>query len=228
MTAGGSRKRCPKCGARVKSGRLEAHIRKMHRGTPAYSTRNRTGMVVAALAILAIIFVVAAYFITRPTGEEGDTGIGVQETVHKPGSGSEDLWTVYPSGHASAGKTVAFPSWVQEESASKVLLVLTHSEGCAPCVQQQGDIRAIMGDPAFQTTVNYIDLLSGGTDQRAQDCFDNLDPEGKENYIPLTIIIARDSSGKYVWHSWEGVTGKANLECWLRDAMYYRNNGVGA
>jgi len=228
MTADGRRKRCPKCGARVKSGRLEAHLRTVHRSKSTHSTRNRTGMVAAALTITAIIIVVVAYFITRPIGEEGDTGIGVQETVHNPGSGSEDFWTVYPSGHASEGKTVPFPSWVQGESASKVLLVLTHSEGCSPCVQQQGDIRAIMGDPAFQTTVNYIDLLSGGTDQRAQDCFDILDPEGKENYIPLTTIVARDSSGKYVWHSWEGVTGKANLEGWLKDAMYYRINGVGA
>ena len=151
MTAGGRRKRCPKCGARVKSGRLEAHLRTVHRSKSTHSTRNRTGMVAAALAITAIILVVAAYFITRPTREESDAGNGVKETVHELGSDSEDFWTVYPSGHASEGKTVPFPPWVQDESASKVLLVLTHSEGCAPCVQQQGDIRAIMGDPAFQT-----------------------------------------------------------------------------
>ena len=228
MTSAGRWRRCPRCGAKVKSSRLEAHVRKVHRKEGGLSTHHRIENIAVALAIVVIIIIVAAYILTRPTGEEGDMGDAGQRTVHRLGSGPEDFWTVYPADHVSAGESVPFPSWVQDESSSRVLLVLTHSEGCAPCVQQQADIKAIMGDPAFQTAVNYIDLLSGGTDSRAQDCFDILDPEGKQNYIPLTTIVAKDPSGKYVWHSWEGVTGKANLEGWLRDAIYYRNNGVGA
>jgi len=228
MTSTGHWKRCPRCGAKVKSSRLEAHIQKVHRRGAALSSHHRIEKTAAALVIAVIIIIVAAFFITRPTEEVGDMGDGGQKTVHKLGSGPEDIWTVYPADHVSAGESVPFPLWVQDESSSRVLLVLTHSEGCAPCVQQQKDIQAIMGDLAFQTAVNYIDLLSGGSDSRAQDCFDILDPEGKQNYIPMTIIVAKDPSGKYVWHSWEGVTGKANLEGWLRDAMYYCINGVGA
>ena len=212
-------------------------MRKVHRGGAATPARRRpaarrlgTVVVLALVAAVVAIGALAYYFTSRP-GEEngGEPGTGDGYTPkHRLGAGPENFWTVYPAGHASAAATVPFPSWVQQESSARVLLVLDHSEGCNPCVQQQKDIQAIMGDPAFQATVNYIDLLSGGTDSRAQDCFDILDPEGKENYIPLTIIVAKDPSGKYVWHSWEGVTGKANLEGWLRDAMYYQNNGVGA
>jgi hypothetical protein len=189
-------------------------------------------MFAAALALAATITIgaLAYYFVTQPGEEiEGEPGNGAgYDPKHKLGTGSDDFWTIYPAGHASGGQQVPFPSWVQKESASKVLLVLTHSEGCAPCVQQQNDIRAIMGDPSFQAAVNYLDLLSGGTDARAQDCFNILDPEGMQNSIPLTIIVAKDSSGNYFWHSWEGMTGKANLEGWLRDAMHYRTSGVGA
>ena len=237
MTPGGSRKRCPGCGASVKGGRLEAHMRKVHGGGAATPARRRpaagrTGPMVALALVAAVVAIAAlAYYFTSQPGEDngGEPGTGDgYKPKHRLGTGPEDFWTVYPAGHASAGATVPFPSWVQDESSARVLLVLAHSEGCAPCVQQQKDIQAIMGDPAFQTAVNYIDLLSTGSDSRAQDCFSLLDPEGMQNYIPLTIIVAKDPSGKYVWHSWEGVTGKANLEGWLKDAMYYRINGVGA
>lgn len=236
MTAGGSRKRCPRCGVRVKSSRLADHIRKVHgpkaQSRAGHRPAKRLPLIAVALALVATIaLAAAAYYFMSPPGEEEENGPangGGYTPKHKLGTGPEDFWTVYPAGHASSGQQVPFPSWVQEESASKVLLVLAHSEGCAPCVQQQNDIRAIMGDLSFQAAVNYIDLLSGGTDARAQDCFSILDPEGKQNYIPLTVIVAKDPSGKYVWHSWEGVTGKANLEGWLRDAMHFRTNGVGA
>ncbi|MGQ9583079.1 MAG: hypothetical protein ACUVV6_06145 [Thermoplasmatota archaeon] len=192
--------------------------------------RPRLGSALALVAMVAVVGALAYYFISQSSEENGDEpgGGGGYRPKHRLGAGPDDFWTVYPAGHVSAGRTVPFPSWVQQESASKVLLVLAHTEGCAPCLQQQKDVRAVMSDATFAASVNYLDLLADGSDARAQDCFSLLDPEGMQNYIPLTVIVARDPYGAYFWHSWEGVTGKANLEGWLRDAMYYQTSGVGA
>jgi hypothetical protein len=126
-----------------------------------------------------------------------------------------------------AGGSVPIPAWAKDEAAFGVLLILVHSEGCAPCVQQGADIAGIMNDTRFSSTIRSLDMLSTGSDKRAQDCFNILDPEGSTNYIPLTIIIVRTPQGEYLWHSWEGVTGRANLEGWLADALHYRTAGVG-
>lgn len=221
----------------MKGNRLESHIRKVHRGgraTPARrhpATQGPWLVATLALAVVAVIVTALAYYFTSQPGEEeeGEPGAGNgYRPKHRLGAGPDDFWTVYPAGHISAGGTVPFPSWVQQESASKVLLILAHSENCAPCIMQQEDVRAVMRDAIFAASVNYLDLLADGSDVRAQDCFNLLDPEGKQNYIPLTVIVARDPYGTYFWHSWEGVTGKANLEGWLDDAIHYRTVGVGA
>ncbi|MEM3043328.1 MAG: hypothetical protein QXD84_07275 [Thermoplasmata archaeon] len=214
--------------------RLESHIRKVHgrvaperpRGHPA--GRRRLDIIAIALVVTVVAGALALYALSRQGEEERGTGRGEGYAPrHRPGSGPEDFWTVYPSGHVSAGKPVPFPSWVQEGSASKVLLILVHSEGCAPCIQQQADVAAVMRDATFAASVSYVDLLADGSDQRAQDCFRLFDPEGAQNYIPLTVIVAMDPAGTYFWHSWEGVTGRANLEGWLRDAMHYKTEGLG-
>ncbi|MEM4729945.1 MAG: hypothetical protein QXH42_09350 [Thermoplasmata archaeon] len=230
MSAARKHERCPGCGAKVRRERLESHIRKVHgrvapespRGHPA--RRRRLDMLAIALVAAAVAGAVALYALSGP-GEERGSG-GRYTPKHKSGTGPEHFWTVYPSGHVQAGNSVPFPSWVREESASKVLLILVHSEGCAPCIQQQEDVRALMGDGSLSASVSYIDLLADGSDARAQDCFRVFDPDGMQNYIPLTVVVARDPAGTYFWHSWEGVTGRANLEGWLRDAMHYRAAGL--
>lgn len=153
---------------------------------------------------------------------DGDGGSGSVSTTHAIGSGDADYWTVNPTGHAMAGQFVAHPSWVGAECTDRVLLILDHSEGCMPCVQQTADIKSIMTEQAYSQGVEYVDLLSTGTDPRAQECFAVYDPDGTEHYIPLTIIVVKHKDGRYLWHSWEGVTGKDNLKTWLDDAMTYR------
>ena len=189
--------------------------------------RARSRMMWAVAAIVAtLLLIVAGYYVLAPRVGAPDSGDGYNP-LHAPGKGAEDYWTVYPKMHAKVGQPVPFTSWMKQEASAKALLILVHSEGCAPCIQQGKDIEEIMKDTIFMTSVNSLDLLSGGSDTRADDCFQVFDPDGSQYLIPLTIILVKDPSGKYLWHSWEGVTGKENLEGWLRDAMYYRNAGVG-
>lgn len=157
---------------------------------------------------------------------DDDTTDGGYEPVHAVGGSDEDYWTRYPAKHANAGNAVSFPAWVDGYVGSKVLVILVHSQSCAPCIQQGEDMAAIMGESKYQSGLTYLDLSSDGTDPKASDCFSVLDPEGEQNYIPLTIIIAKNPDGGYVWHSWEGVTGKDNLKTWLDDAIYYQSGGT--
>jgi hypothetical protein len=146
--------------------------------------------------------------------------------THRPGIGTEDFWTTYPNDHVLSGQTVPFPTWVSENTSSRVLLVMVHSE-CGPCLQHQKNIQQILADPTYNTSVSYIDILIDASNPRTSDYFDIFDPEGHTHNIPLTIIVLRTPDGKYIWHSFEGVTGKANLEVWLKDSIYYMHTGVG-
>jgi hypothetical protein len=83
-----------------------------------------------------------------------------------------------------------------------------------------------MGEGKYSSNIAYLDLSSDGADPKASDCFKVLDPEGSANYIPLTIIIAKNPNGGNLWHSWEGVTGKDNLKTWLDDAISYQKGGA--
>lgn len=225
------RRRCPVCHQTVR-GNLRRHVRIAHgsRGSATgarQARRNLTGPAVAA-TLVAVVIIVSLYLLLHRAPDDGGLDGPAYKPIHATGDGEDNYWTAYPSSHRLAGGSVPIPAWAKDEAASGVLLILVHSEGCAPCIQQGADIAKIMNDTRFSPTVKSLDLLSTGTDKRAQDCFSILDPEGSTNYIPLTIIIVRTPQGEYLWHSWEGVTGRANLEGWLKDAMHYRIYGVGA
>jgi hypothetical protein len=224
------RRRCPVCHQTVR-GNIRRHIRIAHCSggnaiVARQARRNRTALAATA-TLITVVIVVSMYLLLHRAPNDGGPDEPAYKPSHPTGNGLENYWTVYPSSHVLAGGSVPIPAWAKDEAASRVLLILVHSEGCAPCIQQGADIARIMNDTRFSSTVNSLDMLSTGTDQRAQDCFNILDPEGSANYIPLTIVMVRTPDGAYLWHSWEGVTGKANLEGWLSDALHYQTAGVG-
>jgi hypothetical protein len=173
-----------------------------------------------AILLSASVF----YYIWSKYGNP-DHGGDDYTPVHGLGDTTDDFWTDYPNDHNQAGQSVPFPTWASENASSQVLLVMVHSD-CQPCIQHQKDILQILADPTYNASVDYLDLKSDGTDPRTADCFNTFDPDGHTHNIPLTIIVLRTPDGKYIWHSFEGVTGKANLELWLKDAIHYMHNGV--
>jgi hypothetical protein len=226
---------CPECNASIRHENIERHMKRVHgknfvnKEKRIDRTKKAWGMAVTSVIIIIIAAAITGYVVLSPSLHTNG-GQTIPPPPQPPpaftptytiGSGANNYWMVYPMQHVSAGQPVAFPSWVTELAASKVLLICDHSIGCTPCDMQTKDIRSIMNNSKFSNGVTHIDLLSTGSDPNAKECFDVFDPDGTNHYIPLTIIVTKNPIGGYLWHSWEGVTGKSNLETWLNDAIYY-------
>ena len=139
------------------------------------------------------------------------------------GTGANNFWIGYPSSHPSVGQIVSHPSFASASLEKGVVMILDHSVGCAPCVQQVAICNAVSSSHSSDLT--YFDLTSGTNEPQASQVFAAYDPTGGVNYIPLTVILTKvqDSNGNVAigWHSWEGVVDQATLESWISDALSY-------
>jgi hypothetical protein len=137
------------------------------------------------------------------------TTVGGTTTRREIGTGENEFWT----------GTITHPSWVTSDVQSKPLLILTHSEGCAPCITMTGILESIRSE--YPTELTYYDILSGVDEPEATETFNAYDPDGQEHYIPLTIVITKGPNNSIIWHSWEGVIDEQTLTSWLDDAISY-------
>ncbi len=138
------------------------------------------------------------------------------------GVGAGDFWTVYPTTHPSSGQPVVHPDWVLTALEQGVVMILDHSEGCYPCVQQTAICESVY---ASNPELRYFDLSSGTDEPEASEAFASYDPNDEIHYVPLTIIVTKalDGLGNEVvaWHSWEGVVDEITLASWVNDAQSY-------
>ena len=139
------------------------------------------------------------------------------------GTGDNEFWATYPDQHILPGSLVVHPAWVSSDVQSNIVLILTHSEGCAPCVTQTAICESIYA--TYSPNIIFHDLLSGTDEPEASDTFAAYDPTGETNYIPLTILLAQRPDGTIIWHSWEGVVEEPILSDWIDDALSYQNDG---
>ncbi len=138
------------------------------------------------------------------------------------GAGDDDFWFTYPDQHILTGTSATHPAWVSSDVQSKVVLILTHSEGCAPCVTQTAICESIYA--TYSPDLIYYDLLSGTDEPQASDTFAAYDPTGEANFIPLTILLTQGPDGQIIWHSWEGVVEEPILSDWIEDALSYHGD----
>jgi hypothetical protein len=155
----------------------------------------------------------------------------VSATEYSVGSGPDDWWTVYPDQHPNAGSEVDHPQWILDELEEKPVLILDHSTGkCKACIDQESYVDAVLED--YGDDVTYENLISGGSDTRADELFDIYDPNGGKPYIPLTVILTlvEDSDGNVVvgWHSMEDPAGGEEMvRSYIEDAIDYHEENVG-
>lgn len=143
------------------------------------------------------------------------------------GTGADDFWITYPTSHPSNGATVQHPEWALSAIDSGVVMILDHSEGCAPCIQMGTICRSVS---SANPDITYIDLSSGTDEPDASEGFAAYDPNGGVHYVPLTIVVTKvqsPSGGTVIgWHAWEGVIDESSLQSWIADAKsHYSENG---
>ena len=227
------RVKCPKCDLKVPEDELEGHLRGAHGSLWSTFSEHRRNLTI--LTALVAMFVVVAYAISVTHPEKLNQPpplpshwLDSYAPEHRVGAVKDDWWTAYPDINPASGSPVYHPSWVEDALDDGPLIILDHSEGCAPCVAQTRDIEAVM--KGYQGQITYLDILADGSDQRAYDAFDAYDPNGDPQYIPLTVIVTRirDGSGtRTVWHSTEGATGQDWIEGYVKDAAYYYRESQG-
>jgi len=185
----------------------------------------------ALIAIAIVAVAVTAYFLATLPRDDGGTpppSNGDWLASYSPAQGlgvaEDEWWTVQPAMSPSSSMPVVHPAWVTNLLDDGPLIILTHSQGCVPCIDQGNDVRAVMD--VHGTRITYLDLLTGGSDQRANDTFDAYDANGDPHYIPLTIVltkVATPEGTKIVWHATEGATGAKWIESYVKDAIYYHS-----
>lgn len=143
------------------------------------------------------------------------------------GLSDNDWWTQYPKQNPSKGSTPIHPQWLVNMLYNGSILILGHSSGCKPCIEQQDSIKNIMD--FFGEEIQFVDLQSG-VDERANEIIKLYDPDGSPNCIPSTILLTlvKDGSGhiQIGWHSIEGATGDDWLINYVVDAIYYHYENV--
>ncbi len=192
-------------------------------------------MIVLALFVGATIGAGVFFLVASKKDDEG-SGVEIPEEgwladyspKERRGSSDEDWWTSQPNQNPSSGIIPEHPSWVIDKLRKGPVLILTHSEGCMPCITQQEDIAKLL--KVYGKEIQFVDLLSG-SDQEASQTFDLYDPNGSPNYIPLSIVITliEDGNGdvRVAWHSAEGATGSQWLTKYVKDAIYYHDKNIG-
>lgn len=185
-----------------------------------------------ALIVIAVLAVaVTAYFLATLPHDDGGAPpppngdwLATYSPAQGLGTAEDDWWTVQPELSPSSGSDVVHPAWVTDLLDDGPLIILTHSQGCAPCIDQGNDVKAVMD--VHGTRITYLDLLTGGSDKRANDTFDAYDANGDPHYIPLTIVLTKavtPEGTKIVWHATEGATGAQWIESYVKDAIYYHS-----
>jgi len=221
--------RCPKCGVKVARNELDDHDKRSHGPLSAFMSGHRRDLAILSTVVVVLAIVAAVVHFTPDTEEAPPPPLppgwpdGYQP-VHSIGDLKNDWWEDYPAINPDPGGSVSHPAWVTDALRDGPVIILDHSEGCAPCVQQTADVTAVLAD--YQGRITFIDLLADGSDQRAYDAFDAYDANGDPPYIPLTIIVTRLDGGdgtRIIWHSAEGATGKDWLHDYIKDAVHYYN-----
>jgi len=231
---------CPECGQLIKTQNLKSHIDRVHEHKVPrrrrYSRQNKKVATIVALLVVVSILVASVYIYQLKGSEPledtpqpvGANWLEGYKLKYFFGHEEDDWWIWYPDQHPDARTSVNHTDWVIESLEEKPVVILDRSNSCQPCIQQEIDIEKALEH--LGENITYFDLLSGGSDERANETFDVYDPNEGQSYIPLTVMITliqnTNNNVRVGWHSFEGATGKDWIESYMKDSIFYHQNNV--
>ena len=160
----------------------------------------------------------------------GSSWMNNYTSVHSIGTGSDNFWINFPVGGPSAGQSVEHLTWITEDLKEKPVVFVCHRTGCAACTPQADRVKTLIKTYGEDVIFYDLDYPFGGYGVATEDTLKKFneafyyDANGPPSYIAFTGVFTLIKDGgdvKIGWHSWEGDVADAEMETWIKDAIYY-------
>lgn len=190
-----------------------------------FQIRIKRILILAAMAF-TVSSMVSAVFVESTQAEDWES----YKPAHSLGSGNDDWWTVYPSQSEKAGQSVEQSDWVVKALKEKPLVVLVHSNSCAPCVVQMANMEKVMA--IYGNEITYRDLLGEGSGLKEATEFLKIYSTSRRLVVPTTVfftlIEGPDGKAEVAWHSVEDAMSEEDVTDYVKDAIYYSRLNSGS
>ena len=150
--------------------------------------------------------------------------------VHSVGNETDNFWITFPAGSAYPGQSPQHLTWITEDLKEKPVVFVCHCTGCTGCKPQADRVNALREtyeeDAVFYDLDNPWEGYGTATEDIKNKFYEAFyyDPNGEPNLIATTGVFTLIKDGgevKIGWHSWEGNVADAEMETWIKDAIYY-------
>lgn len=241
---------CPECKTKLKKENISDHLKRVHdkkiedfnesliKILSKKEKKQKAGRSIALVAVIILILIVVGVVILAfATGFFGSSNnenqanssswLNTYTPVHSLGDSNNDFWVDHP-----IDGTISHPQWVKDSLKNGSVVFVVHRMYCTWCAPQAERVITLAEKYKKENLVFYdLDIDQGGDlEKKGYDAL-IYDPDGPPHYIALTVIITlieKDGKIEYAWHAWEGDMTEAEIENWMKDAMYYHhiNSGV--
>ena len=211
------------------------------KGKKQKKSMNHSIGIIAVILVVIVIIVGVAYFVFSGSSDDsnnnGNNGnlnnpnwLDDYTPVHSIGTGSDKFWINFPAGSAYPSQSPQHLTWITEALEEKPVVFVCHRTGCGPCTPQADRVKVLRetyGEDAVFYDLDYpYEQYGPPTEDILNKFYEAFyyDPNGGSNVIATTGVFTLINDGgevKVGWHSWEGNVEDADMEDWIKDAIYY-------
>ena len=241
---------CPECKTKLKKDNIATHMMHVHdkkiedfdesaiKVLPKKEQKKKKPMNISigTIAVISVIFVViiaVAFFVLSSSPDDSNNNgnpnnpqwLDDYTPAHSVGTGSEKFWTDFPAGQSANHLT-----WITDDLEEKPVVFVCHRTGCYGCAAQAERVIALRetyGEDAVFYDLDYpYEQYGTATEDILNKFYEAFyyDPNGGSQVIATTGVFTLINDGgevKIGWHSWEGNVADADMENWIKDAIYY-------
>ena len=188
------------------------------------------------MLLLTLFTVCLLLFLTGCTNNNpsdgNDNWLENYSPVYSVGTGSDNFWINFPVGGPPAGQSVQHLIWITEDLEEKPVVFVCHRTGCYGCAAQAERVLALRETYGEDVVFYDLDYPYEEYGTAPEDILNKFyeafyyDPNGGSQVIATTGVFTLINDGgevKIGWHSWEGNVADADMENWIKDAIYYYN-----
>jgi len=198
-----------------------------------FSTRSIAVILLIVAVVVGVAFFVLSWSPDSPNNNGNSNKIQWLDDytpAYSVGTESNNFWIDFPVGGPSAGQSVNHLTWITEDLAEKPVVFVCHRTGCGPCTPQADRVKALRetyGEDAVFYDLDYPFEGYGVAEEDILNKFNEAfyyDANGEPSYIAFTGVFTLINDGgevKIGWHSVEGDVADADMENWIKDAIYY-------